>query len=198
MKWNTSAPLIILLAGTGILAGQTSPHDNRKFDNPYLTITISREWIASPSADRTLKLVKGKYLLAINPVFSHASPVEGGRFSEIVADMPSVDAVMRDVDQPASGAECALDHSDALKVTKSISLGNLYTDASKTGNGCVFPSSGEPVWFGAVPSGEAPESEYTIKLSYRTADVNSLPKKGSADLTLVFCRGRWNAQDLAL
>ena len=58
--------------------------------------------------------------------------------------------------------------------------------ASKTGNGCVFPSSGEPVWFGSFSVGSAPESEYTIKLCYRTDDVNSLPRRGSAQLEQVF------------
>lgn len=93
---------------------------------------------------------------------------------------------MRDVDQPASGDECSLNQSQALKITESISLGNLYTDSSKTGKGCVFPTPGRSVWFGSSSVGEAPESQYTIKLSYRTHDVNSLPRKGSAQLTQVF------------
>ena len=176
----------MLLAGARILSGQASPRADKRFDNQYLTITILRGWIVDTSVDQTLNLVRGQYLLAINPVFAHASGIEGGRFSEIVEQMPSVSAVMRDVDQPASGGECTLNQSQALKVTKSISLGNLYTDSSKTGNGCVFPTSGRPVWFGSFSVGEAPESEYTIKLSYRTDNVNSLPKKGSADLMQVF------------
>jgi hypothetical protein len=186
MKWKISAALIIIpLAGAGVL-GQSSPGAGRRFDNQYLTMTVLRGWTVGPSADLTLNLARGQYLLAINPVFTHASGVEGGRFSEIVEEMPSVDAVTRNVDQPASGGECSLSTSNALKVTKSISLGNLYTDSSKTGNGCVFPSSGSPVWFGSFSVGKAPESEYTIKLSYRTDDVDSLPRKGSAQLTRVF------------
>jgi hypothetical protein len=95
-------------------------------------------WIVRSSADLKFILTKDKYLLTIDPIFEHASGVEGGRFSEIVQGMPSVDAVMRNVDQPASGAECTLSSSDVLRVTEAIRLGNLYTDSSKTENGCVF------------------------------------------------------------
>jgi len=158
--------------------------DGRPFDNQYLTMTIVRGWTVVPSADQKLNLSRGKYLLTINPIFTHASGVEGGRFSEIVEGMPSLDAVTGNVDQPASGGECA--QSDATIVTKTISLGNLYTDNSKTGNGCTFPASGPAVWFGSFTGGDGPESEYTITLSYNTADVNSLPKKGSPELTQVF------------
>ena len=186
MKSNISACAVILLAAAGVLASQTSTPASRRFDNEYLSMTILRGWTVGASAGPTLNVVRGKYLLAINPLFTHASPIEGGRFSEIVEQMPSVDAVMLNVDGPASGGECALSSSGELRITKSISLGNLYTDSSKTGNGCVFPSSGEPAWFGSYSVGSAPENEYTIKLSYRTDDVNSLPRRGSPQLQQVF------------
>jgi len=157
-----------------------------EFENQYLRIQIVPGWTVAASGDQTLNLIQGKYLLSINPIFTHASGVEGGRFSEIVQGMPSVDAVTGNVDQPASGGECALYPSDALKVTKEIALGNLYTDSSKMGNGCVFPTSGPPAWFGSFFSGGGPESEYTITLSYNTTDVNALPRKGSAQLRQVF------------
>jgi len=149
-------------------------------------MTIVSGWAVSPSADPKLILLHGKYLLTINPIFTHASPVTGGRFYEIVQGMPSVDAVTANVDQPAGSNECAQYPSEALTVTKSISLGNLYTDSSKAGNGCAFPSIGSPVWFGSFFSGDASESEYTITLAYNTSDVNSLPKKGSPELKQVF------------
>ncbi len=188
MKSKTSARVIILilLSGVGFLAGQTSSSAGRRFDDEYLSMRILPGWTMGTSPDQTLNLVRGKFLLAINPVFTHASPIEGGRFSEIVEQMPSVDAVMLNVDQPASGGECTLSSSGTLRITKSISLGNLYTDSSKTGNGCVYPSRGQPVWFGSFSVGSAPESEYTIKLSYRTDDVNSLPPRGSPQLLQVF------------
>ena len=90
------------------------------------------------------------------------------------------------VDQPAGGYECAQSQPEETTVTKAISLRNLYTDSSKADNGCSFPSSGQPVWFGSYFGGKASESEYTITLTYGTADVNSLPKKGSLELTHIF------------
>ncbi len=186
MKLKTLPSIVILLAGAAVLAGQTSPPAGKRFDNQFLTMTILPGWTVGPSADQKLKLVKGKYLLTIDPIFTHASGVEGGRFSEIAVGMPSLDAVTGNVDQPASGGECALYPSQALKVTKTIALGNLYTDGSKMGNGCVLPTSSPPAWFGSFFSGEGPESEYTITLSYNTADVNSLPKRGSQELGQVF------------
>jgi hypothetical protein len=178
--------MIVLLLAAGLLTAQSSPVSGRALDNPYLAITILPGWTVEPSVAPALHLIKGKYLLTINPVFTHASGVEGGRFSEIVEGMPSLDAVTANVDQPAGGAECTLEPSDALKVTDAMSLGNLYTDSSKTGNGCVFPASGPPAWFGSFSGGDGPESEYTITLSYNSADVNSLPKKGSPELKQVF------------
>ena len=178
--------MIVLLIAAGILAAQSSPASGRPLDNPYLAITILPGWTVGPSVDQKLHLIEGRYLLTINPVFTHASGVEGGRFSEIVEGMPSLDAVTANVDQPAGGGECTLDRSDALKVTETISLGNLYTDSSKTGNGCVFPASGPPAWFGSFSRGDGPESEYTITLSYNSADVNGLPRKGSPELKQVF------------
>src|SRR5437899_7195866 len=94
---------------------------NRTFSNQFLTIAISPEWAARP-VNQTLDIIHGKYILSINPIFTHASGIIGGRFSEIVAGMPSVNAVMRNVEQPASGGECS--RTDRLTVTSTISLAN--------------------------------------------------------------------------
>ncbi len=160
-----------------------SPRMGRIFSNQFLSLTILPGWTAR-SIDQTLELIHGKYTLSINPMFVHASGVTGGRFSEIVAEMPSVTAVMRNVDQPAGGWECS--QTDRMLVTSSISLLNLYTDKSKTGSGCTFPSDPQPAWFGSLFSGSAPESDYTITLTYDTADVNTLPKRNSAELKSIF------------
>lgn len=154
----------------------------------YLTISILRDWIVERSSDQTLNLRPGKYVLSIDPIFMHASPVEGGRFSEIVSGMRSVDAVMRNVDQPAVGAECSQLVTSEVWITKTLSLGSLYTDSSKTGSGCVFPSSGQPVWFGSFFRGEGPESEYKITMFYDSDNVDALPRKGSAELKQVFAQ----------
>src|ERR1700722_8660917 len=145
MKRTRSASMVVLLVTAGLLAAQSPPGKDTRFDNQYLTITILPTWTVKASLDQKLELVRGKYLLTINPVFTHASGIEGGRFSEIVEGMPSIVAVTGNVDQPAGGGECA--QSDQTRVSQEISLGNLYTDISKTGNGCVFPTDRQPAWF---------------------------------------------------
>ena len=64
--------------------------------------------IRTPGDCCTLTITNGRYVLAINPLFEHASGIPGGRFSEILEDQPSVQAVMGDVDLPAGGFECSL------------------------------------------------------------------------------------------
>jgi len=185
MRKTLVAISIAVLLVVSIAVGQNGVPGN-KFENHYLTITILPGWTVEPSVDQNLNIIRGKYLLSINPIFTHASGVTGGRFSEIVGGMPSVDAVMGKVDQPAGGFECSQSSAKSMTVTKAISLSNLYTDSSKSENGCTFPSSGQPVWFGSYFSGEGSESEYAITLTYDTSDVNRLPKKNSPELRHVF------------
>jgi len=108
-----------------------------KFENQFLAIQVFPEWTVATSNDQTLNLLKGKYLLSINPMFTHASGVIGGRFSEIVGGKQSIDAVMRNVDQPAGAFECSQWPPEEIVVTKEITLRNLYTDSSKGDNGCT-------------------------------------------------------------
>jgi hypothetical protein len=186
MNQKGSAAIVIALIAAGAFVPQSSSSTGRRFENQYLTMTILPGWRVGNSVDQKFNLIQGKYILTINPIFMHASGITGGRFSEIVDGMPSVDAVTRNVDQPAAGSECAQSTREEMTVTKAISLSNLYTDSSKAGNGCSFASSGQPVWFGSSFAGEANESEYTITLAYDTADVDSLPRKGSLELTHIF------------
>jgi len=185
MSGTSVAANVLLLLATGILPAQAP--SSQKLDNQFLAITVAPGWRVADSTKPAfiLRLVRDNYTLSINPIFTHASGVEGGRFSEIVAGVPSVDAVMLNVDQPAGGFECAQIPSEPTIVNNATQLGNLYTDTSKTGNGCVFPISGESVWFGSYFSGEGPESEYTVTLAYQTSDVNKLPKKGSRELASI-------------
>jgi len=185
MRKTLLAISIVMLLIGGIAVGQSGA-PGKKFENHYLTITILPGWAVEPSVAPHLNIIRGKYLLSINPIFTHASGVTGGRFSEIVGGMASVDAVMGKVDGPASGIECAQTPAKGLTITKAMTLSNLYTDSSKSENGCTFPSSGQPVWFGSYFSGEGSESEYTITLTYDTSDVNRLPRKSSLELRHVF------------
>ena len=157
-----------------------------EFENQFLAIQVLPGWTTATSADETSNLLKGKYLLSINPMFTHASGVIGGRFSEIVSGKESIDAVMHNVDQPAGGFECSAWPPEEIVATEQIKLRNLYSDSSKAGNGCIFPSSARPIWFGSYFSGQASESDYAITLTYYTDDVNALPSKDSPELALIF------------
>src|SRR5579864_5029811 len=187
--------IALYLAATTVLLAQQknslSPPEATQsrpteFENQFLAIQIVPGWTVATSTGQTLTLVKGKYLLSINPIFLHASGVIGGRFGEIASGMKSIDAVMHNVDQPAGGFECSQWPLEAIVVSKAIFLANLYTDSSKAANFCTFPSSRRPVWFGSYFSGQGSETDYAITLAYDTNDVNALPKKGAQELTLVF------------
>ena len=168
-------------------AGQPERKDEtavRKFDNSYLSMTIRPGWRVADSGDQRLSLIRGDYLLYVNPIFTHASGIEGGRFGEIMNGMPSVDAVMRNVDQPAGGPECS--QSDRTVVNESISLTNLYTDSSKSDNECNFPDGKRTVWFGSFFSGTGSGSDYSVTLAYNSDDVNRLPARRSPQLRQIF------------
>ncbi len=156
-----------------------------KFESPYLTMTVVPGWAVTPPVDQRVEVTHGKYVLTINPIFTHASGAPCGRFPEL-GGMPSIEAVMANVDQPAGGFECSQSSSQPTIINKNMSLSNLYTDRSKSENGCTFPASGHPVWFGSVFCGEGSESEYAITLGYDTHNVNELPVKDSAELKSVF------------
>jgi IPT/TIG domain len=169
-----------------------------EFENQYLKIGLSPGWTMAASGDQVLNLIRGKYILSIDPMFTHASGIIGGRFSEFASGKQSIEAVMGNVDQPAGGFECAAMPADAIVVNESLSLANLYTDSSKVGNGCVFPSSGRPVWFGSVFSGPGSESDYAITLTYSSSEVNALPSKDSLELRRVFGEVREMLETLQL
>ena len=118
----------------------TRTHNAEKFESQYLTMTIVPGWTVTRRADQIAQVTHGKYVLTINPIFTHASGVICGRFPELAGGIPGVEAVMANVDQPAGGFECAQSSPPTI-ISKDISLGNLYTDRSKSKNGCTFPAS---------------------------------------------------------
>ncbi len=176
----------ILLFSATIAVTQSSSPGGRTFENQYVKMTILPGWTVTNSPPE-VKVTHGKYVLTINPIYEHAGGVEGGRFGEASAAMPSVTAVRADVEGPW-GTTCAQDQpGQEIIVNAKMSLGNLYTDDTKANveDGCKFPSDGKSAWFGALFVGEGSESEYTITLAYDTTDVNELPRKGDPELTQV-------------
>src|SRR5258708_36132937 len=119
----------MLLISAGVFAAQSSSSTGRRFENQYLTITILPAWTVGSSVDQRLNLIQDKYLLSINPIFTHASGVTGGRFSEIDGGMPSVERGMANVAQPSGRFECAQWPPYDVSVDKRISLRNLYSDS---------------------------------------------------------------------
>src|ERR1035437_5361809 len=88
-----------------------------EFENQHLKIRLSPGWTVAVSGDQVLNLVRGKYILSIDPIFTHASGIIGGRFSECGSGKQSIEAVMANVDQPAGGFECAKIPADAIAVS---------------------------------------------------------------------------------
>jgi len=176
---------IVLFAASVAIAQSSKPHDGA-FENQYVKMSVLPGWTVTSSPPLT-KLTRGKYVLTINSIYTHASGIEGGRFGEATSYMPSVTAVRAGVEGPW-GTTCSQDRPDQkLVINSKLSLSNLYTNDTKANvnDGCKFPSGKRSAWFGALYVGAGTESEYTITLAYDTSDVNALPLKGSPELTRV-------------
>ncbi len=174
----------ILLFAATIAVTQNSSSRSRTFENQYVKMTILPGWKVASSPPE-VRVTQGKYVLTINSIYEHASGVEGGRFEEATSGMPSITAVLANVEGPG-GTNCAQSLPDQqMVINAKMSLGNLYTNDTKANveDGCKFPSDGRSAWFGSLYVGEGSESEYTITLAYDTTDVNQLPKKGTPELT---------------
>jgi IPT/TIG domain-containing protein len=178
--------VLFLSVGVGALHGQPFARTKRTFNSHYMSINIRTGWMIEKSDGQVLTLSHGRYRLSIQPMFTHASGITCGRFGESAGGLPSFDAVMANVDQPAGGWECSVDTSRPLTVSKTISLGNFYTDSSKSNNGCTFPRDGHRVWYGSLFCGEGSQSEHTIAFYYDTKDVDALPRENDPELKRVF------------
>ena len=145
-------------------------------------MTIPPGWTVDSSKPPLVKLIHGNYILTIDPIHTHSRAF--GSLEDIAVGLPSVEAVMREVDGPWM-TSCA--QPDRVIATSRIRLWPLYTDDRKANidYGCKFPSDGKPAWFGSYSMGAGPESEYIIALAYDTNDVNALPKKDSPELRQV-------------
>lgn len=189
---NQTPPQSAVSNSTNSAAPATkAPAQAQVFTDQNLSINVLPGWVAKQSTAKTapeaVNITDGNYILYINPLFGHASGIQGGRFSEVTGGMPSVDLVMTQVEQPASPTDCSVDGKLSEPINSEVSLWNLYTDNTKTHNGCAFPSSGVSVWFGSYSSGSAvafgrtssPDqfNEFAITVAYNTKNVNTLPKK---------------------
>ncbi len=182
MRGRLTLGAAVLLSAMEAFLAQPLPATDTQFNNQYVKITVPSGWTVNVSSPPLVKLIHGKYVLTINPIFVHATAY--GSLETIASGLPSVEAVMRQVDGPWM-TSCA--QPEKMAETSSIQLWPLYTDDTKANidYGCKFPSDGKPAWFGSYFMGAGPESEYIIALAYDTNDVNALPKKDSPELRQV-------------
>ncbi len=182
MPGRIVAFVIVVLAAMKVSFAQSPPAMGSHFENEYVRVTIVPGWTVDASSPPLVKVAHGNYVLTINPILTHSRAF--GSLEDIASGLPSVEAVMREVDGPWM-TSCA--QPGKMIVTSRIQMRPLYTYETKPNvdYGCKFPSDGKPAWFGSYSMGAGPESEYIIALAYDTNDVNALPKRDSPELRQV-------------
>ncbi len=101
MAGKTAAALVVFLAAMEVPFAQSPMPVRNNFENQYVRMAILPGWTVDSSKPPLLKVSHGKYVLTVNPIYVHASGVEGGRFEEVTDGMRSVQAVREEVLQPS-------------------------------------------------------------------------------------------------
>ncbi len=188
----------LLLAGCsqGAAQQQSKPQQNDQntvYENQYMKLVLLPGWTATrprriPAA---VNITKGNYILYINTQTSQASGVEGGRFAEIAMGAPSVDAVVTVQPSPPCGT------AESTPVSAPYTRSDLYVSKanSKSQDWCNAPSSGATVWYFSYITDAAggyfnyyvpgQNRALVVTMAYRSKNVDSLPLKGSTELTSV-------------
>jgi len=186
----------LLLAGgsQGIAQQPTKAQPNNQntvYENQFMKLVLQPGWRATkprriPAA---VNITKGNYILYINTQASQASGVEGGRFAEIAMGAPSVDAVVTVQPSPPCGTQ------ESRPVLAPYTRNDLYVSKadSKSQDWCNAPSSGATVWyFSYITDAAGGYFNYyvpgqgralVVTMAYRSKNVDSLPLKGSTELT---------------
>lgn len=168
-------------------------NQNTVYENQYMKINLLPGWAAArprriPAA---LNITKGNYILYINTQASQASGVQGGRFDEIAMGAPSVDAVVTSFPSPPCGT------GESTPVSPPYTRSDLYVSKASANSQewCNAPSSGATVWYFSYITNKAGGyfNDYVsgenlalvATMAYRSKSVDSLPLKGSAELTSV-------------
>lgn len=204
--------LVLCMAMITPLIAHTHPtrsgHRSQYFENQYVRIRLAPGWgVAPPSENQEKKRVgdccivsitHGKYVLAINPVFNHASGGMGGRIDEILGDQPSIRAVTGGEDDIMEYLNNCVD-SRSSRVSKIVALRSLYLDPTKMrANCCPISPASKPVWVASLEGGEGPESDYSIALTYNSDKLSSLPHTGSPELKRALSDVTWMLRTLHL
>ena len=193
-------PFVCLAAATALSAQSAlpshpaAPPHSSHFENRYISLQILPGWtLASPEPHPgdccAITLTHGRYVLSIDPIFDHAGPVEGGRFSEIVGGEPAVNLMTGQDLDPEDALQCAQFPFPQTRVNREITLEHLYTGTPATQfdpqAACPANASPHPVWFGSYFGGVGPESDYKINLSCNATEASALPRKDSPELAQV-------------
>jgi hypothetical protein len=168
-------------------------HPNAVYENQYMKLALPAGWKATrprriPAA---VNITKGNYILYINTQASQASGVEGGRFAEIAMGAPSADAVVTVQPSPPCGTQ----ESTPVSASAPYIRNDLYVSKadSKSQEWCHAPSSGATAWyFSYITDAAGGYFNYyvpgrnralVVTMAYRLKNVDSLPLKGSTELT---------------
>lgn len=158
------------------------------FENQYLKVTVPADWKLTETKNKTgaVNIIKGNYILYINPQANQASGVEGGRFAEISMGAPSSDLI--NTEPPSSPCGISENHP-ALEKHPRV---DLYINKSSAQVWCKAPTKELTYWyfsyitnsdgsyFNYYKPGEA--LGYVITMSYSAKDIESLPIKDSKEL----------------
>ncbi len=194
-------------------AQPTPAPQSSSYENQYMRITVAPGWTATEATQNVqsgncvnkqncatttatapnpaaVNIINGNYTLYINTQSSQASGIQGGRFAEIAMGSPSADAVVT-----IEPGECGTSvKQPALQDNGRTDVRvDLYAGPTDKRDGCSVPSNGSTVWFFSYitdqnggyfnyPTGGG-SIGYVITMSYNSKDINSLPVKGSAELT---------------
>ena len=194
------------LYGCGISVSPVMP-TARVYENQYMSLKVPDDWhlteATRTSTDQTynkatgittvngtrvektgaVNIMKGNYILYINPNASQAGGAEGGRFAEIAMGAPSVDAVMTDQPNPPCGA------GENVQTTLGTRA-DYYVSGATMQSYCNAPANGDAVWYFSyiTKSGgyfnyynSAQPMAWVITMAYKGSNVNQLPRKGSPE-----------------
>lgn len=157
----------------------------KEFSNEFLSFKYPSDWEVTKTGGGA-NIIRGNYILYVNPNYSQASGVRGARLSEIASGAPGADIVL--TVHPAYEGSCG--STEKISIDKKA-RNDLFVSVYGTGAQCNLPTDNQTHWyfsfvntdFGYVnyyKDGQV--LSYVITMTYKTDDVNKLPVKGSVDL----------------
>ncbi len=169
---------------------EPTANETKAFENQYLKITLNQGWEIKEIGD-SVNITKNNYILYIDPNTTQASGVEGGRFSEIAQGAPGVDLVITIHPSEPCGT------SEEKNISNKLTRLDYYISSADASETCNAPSSADKLWYFSyittknngyfgdptkLNSSITPPRQFVITLSYKTDNINNLPKNNSTEL----------------